>query len=176
MPRFFGGLFRSKDTLSVNRYEGFTNTGAIVLRDRRGTRKSRHPRRKPRSLGAQRRCFAIWRPIGSSSSRLMLPCRPTARCTSRNPAAAARRRGWRPSQLQRVPRRHCRRQSRRGLVSDHDPADIDIQRRHPRPRQERDVRVRDDNPEPKPSNRHPTGLGHKVAMAVERANNVDAAM
>jgi hypothetical protein len=39
---FFGGASR-KDTLPVNRYEGFTAAGQMILRDRRGTRKAEIP-------------------------------------------------------------------------------------------------------------------------------------
>jgi len=50
MPRIFraiGDEFKSrlslKDTAPVNSYEGFTGSGAIVLRDRRGTSKAEVP-------------------------------------------------------------------------------------------------------------------------------------
>jgi hypothetical protein len=50
MPGFFRAIgdelktrFNQKDTVPVNHYEGFTSSGAVVLRDRRGTLKARNP-------------------------------------------------------------------------------------------------------------------------------------
>jgi len=44
MPRFLQDfLFGKKDTAPLNHYEGFTDTGRVVLRDRRGTRKAEIP-------------------------------------------------------------------------------------------------------------------------------------
>jgi hypothetical protein len=46
MPEFLSRiLYRTsrKDTLPVNRYEGFQGNGAVVLRDRRGTVKAEIP-------------------------------------------------------------------------------------------------------------------------------------
>jgi hypothetical protein len=45
MPRFIDWIRNgsTKDTAPVNRYEGFTSNGAVVLRDRRGTSKAEIP-------------------------------------------------------------------------------------------------------------------------------------
>jgi hypothetical protein len=48
MPRLFTAINKflgadQKDTLPVNHYRGFKENGAIVLRDRRGTRKAEVP-------------------------------------------------------------------------------------------------------------------------------------
>jgi hypothetical protein len=45
MPRFLRSFFGAdqKDTLPVNRYEGFKDDGAVTLRDRRGTAKAEIP-------------------------------------------------------------------------------------------------------------------------------------
>jgi len=45
MPRFLEWLRdgSTKDTVAVNRYEGFQANGAVVLRDRRGTLKAEIP-------------------------------------------------------------------------------------------------------------------------------------
>jgi hypothetical protein len=43
MPEFLRGVFRRKDTASVNQYEGFQSNGAVALRDRRGTVKANFP-------------------------------------------------------------------------------------------------------------------------------------
>ena len=45
MPRFIDWIRNgsTKDTAPINRYEGFTSNGAVVLRDRRGTSKAEIP-------------------------------------------------------------------------------------------------------------------------------------
>jgi hypothetical protein len=45
MPEFLKRIspFNRKDTANVNRYEGFTGDGRVVLRDRRGTAKAEIP-------------------------------------------------------------------------------------------------------------------------------------
>src|SRR3984893_4513766 len=57
MPEFFKRFLASqKDTLPVNHYEGFNDNGAVVLRDRRGTRKAEIPNvdLKSETLGDER--------------------------------------------------------------------------------------------------------------------------
>ena len=54
MPRFLRSIadrIERKETLPVNRYEGFKENGAIVLRDRRGTVKAEIPLVSEKSMG-----------------------------------------------------------------------------------------------------------------------------
>jgi len=66
MPRFLRaiGLGR-KDTAPVNRYEGFTDRGEVVLRDRRGTRKAEVPEVNLKSEALGDDPLAIYKPTGA---------------------------------------------------------------------------------------------------------------
>lgn len=67
MPEFLRGIFRAKDTAPLNHYEGFNESGAVVLRDRRGTRKAEIPAvdLKSESLGDDP--LAIYKPTGAKA-------------------------------------------------------------------------------------------------------------
>jgi HK97 family phage portal protein len=67
MPEFLRGVFRRKDTAPVNRYEGFTSDGAVILRDRRGTRKAEIPEVDLKSAGMGDNPLAIYKPTGSKN-------------------------------------------------------------------------------------------------------------
>jgi hypothetical protein len=65
MPTFLRetvNYFRRKDTAPVNRYEGFTSSGAVIVRDRRGTLKAEIPNvsEKAETLGDDP--LAIYKP------------------------------------------------------------------------------------------------------------------
>jgi hypothetical protein len=71
MPKFIraiGDEFKNrlgqKDTASVNRYEGFQDNGAIVLRDRRGTAKADFPDAEEKGFSAGDP-MAIYKPTGA---------------------------------------------------------------------------------------------------------------
>lgn len=66
MPDFLRSIFSSskKDTAPLNRYEGFTSSGAVIMRDRRGTLKAEYP------LSAKSEAYsddplAIFKPTGA---------------------------------------------------------------------------------------------------------------
>ena len=68
MPRFLNRIFSGdaqKDTIPVNTFEGITDTGAVVLRDRRGTRKAEIPKvdLKSETLGDDP--LAMYKPTGA---------------------------------------------------------------------------------------------------------------
>ena len=67
MPRFLRSFLGAdqKDTLPVNRYDGFKENGAVVLTDRRGTAKAEIPNvsEKAEILGDDP--LAIYKPTGA---------------------------------------------------------------------------------------------------------------
>src|SRR5438552_7301455 len=69
MPRFFNAISEyisgRKDTVPLNRYEGFTEAGAVVLRDRRGTRKAEIPEVSLKSETMGDDPLAIYKPTGA---------------------------------------------------------------------------------------------------------------
>jgi HK97 family phage portal protein len=68
MPEFLrpvAQFFSRKDTAPVNRYEGFTERGEVVLRDRRGTRKAEIPEVNLKSETLGDDPLAIYKPIGA---------------------------------------------------------------------------------------------------------------
>ena len=70
MPAFFKRIFNgstTKDTVPVNRYEGFNDRGEVILRDRRGTRKAEIPDvdLKSETLGSDP--LAIYKPTGAKT-------------------------------------------------------------------------------------------------------------
>src|SRR5437870_42099 len=70
MPRFLrsiADIIDRKDTLPVNRYEGFKETGAVVLRDRRGTAKAEIPSATEKSVSLGDDPMAIYKPTGAKS-------------------------------------------------------------------------------------------------------------
>src|SRR5438105_1293537 len=72
MPRFLRSIadfIDQKDTLPVNRYEGFKGDGAVVLRDRRGTAKAEIPNASEKSNGGTLSDdpLAIYKPTGAKS-------------------------------------------------------------------------------------------------------------
>jgi hypothetical protein len=71
MPRFLkaarGFLTDQKDALPVNRYEGFTSNGAVVLRDRRGTSKAEIPDVDTKGITMGDDPLAIYKPTGAKS-------------------------------------------------------------------------------------------------------------
>jgi len=72
MPRFRRAVREfltadQKDTLPVNRLEGFTSEGAIVLRDRRGTAKAEIPDVETKGMALGGDPMAIYRPSGAKS-------------------------------------------------------------------------------------------------------------
>src|SRR5579863_2398067 len=69
MPRFLDWLANgsTKQTEPVNRYEGFTSNGAVVLRDRRGTRKAEIPDTSAKSQTLSSDPLAIYKPDGAKS-------------------------------------------------------------------------------------------------------------
>jgi HK97 family phage portal protein len=66
LPRRILDAVSTKDTAPVNRFEGFQANGAIVLRDRRGTRKAEIPNvsEKSETLGDS---LAIYKPTGAKT-------------------------------------------------------------------------------------------------------------
>lgn len=70
MPRIWKGILdyvSEKDTVPVNRYEGFTPTGAVVLRDRRGTRRAEIPSVSEKGVTLGDDPLAIYKPTGAKS-------------------------------------------------------------------------------------------------------------
>src|SRR4051794_25098149 len=70
MPRFLrsiANIIDQKETLPVNRYEGFKETGAVVLRDRRGTAKAEIPSASEKSVSLGDNPLAIYKPTGTKS-------------------------------------------------------------------------------------------------------------
>jgi hypothetical protein len=67
MPRFLRSFFGAdqKDTLPVNRYEGFQGNGAVVLRDRRGAAKAEIPEADAKSFAGGDDPLAIYKPTGA---------------------------------------------------------------------------------------------------------------
>ena len=65
--RKFIDRIQGKDTQSVNRYEGFTERGEVVLRDRRGTVKAEIPNVSEKGIGLGDDPMAIYRPSGAKS-------------------------------------------------------------------------------------------------------------
>jgi hypothetical protein len=67
MPGFLRALnpFSRKDTAQVNRYEGFTGNGRIVMRDRRGTVKAEVPDADTKAFGMGDDPLAIYKPTGA---------------------------------------------------------------------------------------------------------------
>jgi hypothetical protein len=68
MPRFLSWLRddgSTKDTLPVNRYEGFQSNGAVILRDRRGTQKAEIPEVNLKSETLGDDPLAIYKPTGA---------------------------------------------------------------------------------------------------------------
>src|SRR5258707_11474542 len=70
MPEFFNRILwrQEKNTLPVNRYEGFTETGAVILRDCRNTRRAGIPDAETKSAPMGDDPLAIYKPTGASSS------------------------------------------------------------------------------------------------------------
>jgi HK97 family phage portal protein len=66
MPEFLRGVFRRKDTAPINRYEGFTAAGAMVVRDRRGTAKADFPDTDEKGFGGGDP-LAIYKPTGAKT-------------------------------------------------------------------------------------------------------------
>jgi HK97 family phage portal protein len=67
MPKYFRRLVdyaSQKDTTPVNRFEGFTSSGAVVLRDRRGTRRAEIPTADEKSFEGSD-ALAIYKPSGA---------------------------------------------------------------------------------------------------------------
>ena len=69
MPRFLRAFLgaEQKNADRVNRYEGFTGEGAVVLRDGRGTVKAEIPEASEKSLTLGADPLAIYKPTGSKS-------------------------------------------------------------------------------------------------------------
>ena len=69
MPRFFDWLRNgsTKETIPVNRFEGITQEGAIVLRDRRGTLKAELPNITEKSETLGNDPLAIYKPTGAKN-------------------------------------------------------------------------------------------------------------
>src|SRR5258708_3750915 len=67
MPEFLRGIFRAKDTAPVNRYEGFTAAGAVVIRDRRGTPKAEVPDADAKGFSGSSDPLAIYKPSGAKT-------------------------------------------------------------------------------------------------------------
>jgi hypothetical protein len=68
MPNFLReavDLFRRKDTVPVNTFEGFQSNGAIVPRDRRGTLKAEIPGISEKSETLGNDPLAIYKPSGA---------------------------------------------------------------------------------------------------------------
>jgi HK97 family phage portal protein len=68
MPNFwrrFVDQIDRKDSLSVNRYEGFQANGAVVLRDRRGTLKAELPEADSKGFSGGDDPLAIYKPTGA---------------------------------------------------------------------------------------------------------------
>jgi hypothetical protein len=68
MPEFLRGFLSSrKDTAPLNRYEGFTERGEIVLRDRRGTVKAEVPDADEKGFAGGSDPLAIYKPTGAKT-------------------------------------------------------------------------------------------------------------
>jgi len=70
MPRVFQrvlDVYRGKDTVPVNHYEGFQANGAVVIRDRRGTLKAEIPDVAEKALGMGSDPLAIYKPTGAKN-------------------------------------------------------------------------------------------------------------
>ena len=69
MPEFFNRILgrQEKNTIPVNRYEGFTETGAVILRDRRHTRKAEIPDAETKSAPMGDDPLSIYKPTGAKS-------------------------------------------------------------------------------------------------------------
>jgi hypothetical protein len=72
MPSIFNAINKfldgssQKDTLPVNQYEGFQANGAVVIRDRRGTRKAEIPDVSEKGMhGIGDDPMAIYKPTGA---------------------------------------------------------------------------------------------------------------
>src|SRR5260221_12498913 len=71
MPEFFNRILvrsanpSSTTNLPLNRYEGFQSDGAVVLRDRRGTRKAEIPEVSLKSETLGDDPLAIYKPTGA---------------------------------------------------------------------------------------------------------------
>lgn len=67
MPRLLRSFFGAdqKDTIQPNRYEGFNERGAIILQDRRGTRKAEIPNVDLKAEAPDNDPLAIYRPTGA---------------------------------------------------------------------------------------------------------------
>src|ERR1700731_72862 len=70
MPRFLRSIADSidqKETLPVNRVEGFKENGAVILRDRRGTAKTETPSAAEKGIPLSDDPLAIYKPTGAKS-------------------------------------------------------------------------------------------------------------
>jgi hypothetical protein len=73
MPRFLQRILtrtanpNTSDSLPVNRYEGFQQNGAVVVRDRRGTLKAEIPDVDTKAFGMGTDPLAIYRPSSAKS-------------------------------------------------------------------------------------------------------------
>jgi HK97 family phage portal protein len=67
MPQFLRSFFGAerKNTAHVNRYEGFTERGEVVLRDRRGTAKAEIPHVSEKGIALGDDPLAIYKPTGA---------------------------------------------------------------------------------------------------------------
>jgi len=71
MPRFLDRLFQrtasphTNENVPLNRYEGFTANGAVVLRDRRGTTRAEFPDADEKGFGGGSDPLAIYKPTGA---------------------------------------------------------------------------------------------------------------
>ena len=67
MPRFIKSIFGAseKDTVPVNQYEGFQSNSAVVMRDRRGTRKAEIPEADTKGFNGGDDPLAIYKPSGA---------------------------------------------------------------------------------------------------------------
>jgi hypothetical protein len=68
MPQFLKAIsdrLSAKDILPINRYEGFTENGAIVLRNRRGTLKAEIPDVSEKGIQGGNDPLAIYKPTGT---------------------------------------------------------------------------------------------------------------
>ena len=70
MPRFLRSIadfIDQKETLLVNRVEGFKENGAVILRDRRGTAKAEIPSAAEKGVPLGDDPLAIYKPTGAKS-------------------------------------------------------------------------------------------------------------
>jgi hypothetical protein len=68
LPRRILDAVTTKHTAPVNRFEGFTASGQLVLRDRRGTRKAEIPDIDEKSFGGSDP-LVIYKPAGAKEVR-----------------------------------------------------------------------------------------------------------